>query len=217
MTAPSLEQWIPELSETFKQELLQKGYLKHLKEGDVLWQEQSSIRFIPFVLKGALKVIRQDEDGRELLLYYIVPGQSCIMAIYSALHPSPSKVKAVAEEDSELLSLPVNESSDWIRRYPEWTHFIIRLYQQRFEDLIQVLDSVAFASLEERVYDALVKKSELFKQQTVTVTHQQIAQETGSSREVISRTLKQLELKGKLIMGRNKITLTQASKNKTHR
>lgn len=79
------------------------------------------------------------------------------------------------------------------------------------------MDSVAFASLEERVYDALVKKSELFKQQTVTVTHQQIAQETGSSREVISRTLKQLELKGKLIMGRNKITLTQASKNKTHR
>ena len=69
MTTPSLEQWIPELSETFKQELLQKGYLKHLKEGDVLWQEQSSIRFIPFVLKGALKVIRQDEDGRELLLY----------------------------------------------------------------------------------------------------------------------------------------------------
>jgi CRP/FNR family transcriptional regulator len=207
MITLNLEAWLPELSADFKDEVLKKGYLKYLKEGDVLWQEQSSIRIIPFVLKGALKVIRQDDDGRELLLYYIVPGQSCIMAIYSALNPSQSKVKAVADEDTELLSIPVQESTSWIKRFPEWTHFIIHLYQQRFEDLIQVLDTVAFAKLEDRVHDWLQKKSKLLQTKTITVTHQQIAQDTGSSREVISRTLKQLENQGILVMGRNKIIL----------
>ena len=207
MISQQLKDWIPQLSTAFKDELLNKGYLKHVHEGDVLWHEQSSMRIIPFVLKGALKVIRQDDDGRELLLYYIAPGQSCIMAIYAALNPTVSKIKAVAEEDTELLSIPIQDSTSWITRYPEWTHFIIHLYQQRFEDLIQVLDAVAFSKLEDRVHEWLQKKAQLLQSKTITVTHQQIAQDTGSSREVISRTLKQLENQGRLIMGRNKITL----------
>ncbi|UOE37350.1 Crp/Fnr family transcriptional regulator [Chryseobacterium oryzae] len=193
----------PELVE----KLYKNGVAKTYREGDIILDENASIRSIPIVMNGMLKVIRTEEDGREILLYYIKAGESCIMSFLGGMHNEKSIVKAEVEEDTEILFLPVDKVSLFIKEYPEWLDYIFRLYHKRFEELLDIINAIAFKKVDERLLNLLHKKSEILHSTTISVTHEQLANELGTARVVISRLLKQLEYSGKLKLGRNKIEL----------
>lgn len=193
----------PELVE----KLYQYGITKTYNEGDIILDENSSIRSIPIVMKGMMKVIRTEEDGREILLYYIKAGESCIMSFLGGMHNEKSIVKAEVEEETEILFLPVDKVSLFIKEYPEWLDYIFRLYHKRFEELLDIINAIAFKKVDERLLNLLQKKSELSNTDTIIITHEQLANELGTARVVVSRLLKQLEEDGKLKLGRNKIRL----------
>jgi len=192
----------PELVEKLHQNSIRKEY----EAGSVILNENASIRSIPIVVKGTLKVIRTEEDGREILLYYIKAGESCIMSFLGGMHNETSKVKAEVEEDAEILFLPMDKVSLFIKEYPQWLDYIFRLYHKRFEELLEIVNAIAFKKVDERLLTLLYKKQELTGK-TLTITHEQLANELGTARVVVSRLLKQLEEIGKVKLGRNKITL----------
>lgn len=189
------------------QELYKYGIQKKYQAGSVILNENAAIRSIPIVVRGTLKVIRTEEDGREILLYYIKAGESCIMSFLGGLHNETSKVKAEVEDDAEILFLPVQKVSLFIKEYPQWLDYIFRLYHKRFEELLEVVNAIAFKKVDERLLNLLHKKQELTQNKTLNITHEQLANELGTARVVVSRLLKQLEDNGTVKLGRNKIIL----------
>lgn len=192
-------------------ELVEKLYefsvAKSYPAGSIVLNENANIRAIPIVVSGTLKVIRTEEDGREILLYYIKAGESCIMSFLGGLHHETSKVRAEVEEDAEILFLPVDKVSLFIREYPEWLDYIFRLYHKRFEELLEIINAIAFKKVDERLLNLLHKKEALNGSKTLLITHEQLANELGTVRVVVSRLLKQLEENGSVRLGRNKIVL----------
>lgn len=152
-------------------------------------------------------MIRTEEDGRELLLYYIKAGESCIMSFLGGLHNETSKVKAEVEDDATILFLPMEKVSTFIKEYPQWLDYIFRLYHKRFEELLEIVNSIAFKKVDERLLALLRKKQGLNGNSTLNITHEQLANELGTARVVVSRLLKQLEENGTVQLGRNKIIL----------
>lgn len=190
------------------EKLYQNGITKKYQQGDIILEENASIRAIPIVMKGMMKVIRTEEDGREILLYYIKAGESCIMSFLGGMHNEKSILKAEIEEESEILFLPVEKAALFMKEYPEWVDYIFHLYHKRFEELLDIINAIAFKKVDERLLHLLQKKSELSQSKTVVTTHEQLANELGTARVVVSRLLKQLEDAGKLQLGRNKIILS---------
>ncbi len=194
-------------SKPLQQDLEKYGISKNFKEGDVILNDQAHIRSIPIVSKGSVRVMRMDEDGRELLLYYIKAGESCIMSFLGGIHNDTSKVKAIAEEDTEILFIPIERVNLLIKQYPGWLDYIFRLYHKRFEELLEVVNEIAFKKMDERLLSYIKRKSELTNSKTLYVTHEQLANELGTARVVISRLLKQMEQEGLVHLGRNKISI----------
>lgn len=190
-----------------KEEVSQYGQLKKFPTGSIILQEDSYIKAIPLVLKGSLKVMRTDPQGHEILLYYITPGESCIMSFLGGIHNETSKLKAVAEEDCEILFIPVEKASEWIKKFPEWSDFIFKLYHKRFEELLTAVNAIAFQKLDSRLLQLLRQKAELYKSKDISITHQQLADELGTAREAVSRVIKQMENEGLVKLARNKISL----------
>src|SRR5690554_1220228 len=195
----------PELVEKLYKHSIQKNY----EAGSIILNENSHIRSIPIVTKGMMKVIRTEEDGREILLYYIKAGESCIMSFLGGLHNETSKVKAEVEEDAEILFLPMDKVSLFIKEYPQWLDYIFRLYHKRFEELLEIVNAIAFKKVDERLLALLRKKAEITQSRQISITHEQLANELGTARVVVSRLLKQLEEIGKVKLGRNKIVLVE--------
>lgn len=193
----------PELIAKLQQNSITKKY----PAGSVILDENAHIRSIPIVTSGSMRVIRTEEDGREILLYYIKAGESCIMSFLGGMHNEMSKVKAEVEEDAVIMFLPVDKVSLFIREYPQWLDYIFRLYHKRFEELLEVVNAIAFKKVDERLLNLLYKKSELTGNKVITITHEQLAGELGTARVVVSRLLKQLEEQGNVKLGRNKIIL----------
>lgn len=193
----------PELIEKLQQNSMRKTY----EAGSIILNENASIHAIPIVMKGVMKVIRTEEDGREILLYYIKAGESCIMSFLGGMHHETSKVKAEVEEDAEILFLPMDKVSLFIKEHPEWLDYIFRLYHKRFEELLEIVNAIAFKKVDERLMNLIQKKVDLTQNKTLSITHEQLANELGTNRVVVSRLLKQLEESGVLQLGRNKILL----------
>ena len=196
---------LPEIKEKLKD----YGFLKTFAEGDIILNENAFIKAIPIVTRGNIKVMRTDEDGREILLYYIKAGESCIMSFLGGIHNDTSKVKAVAEEPTEILFIPIDKVTLLIKEYPEWLDYIFRLYHKRFEELLEVVNAVAFTRMDERLLNFIKKKCELTNAHTLYITHEQLANELGTARVVVSRLLKQMEENKLVILGRNKINLIE--------
>ena len=196
---------LPEIKEKLKD----YGFIKTFAEGDIILNENAFIKAIPIVTRGNIKVMRTDEDGREILLYYIKAGESCIMSFLGGIHNDTSKVKAVAEEPTEILFIPIDKVTLLIKEYPEWLDYIFRLYHKRFEELLEVVNAVAFTKMDERLLNFIKKKCELTNAHTLYITHEQIANELGTARVVVSRLLKQMEENKLVILGRNKIHLIE--------
>lgn len=192
-------------SPELREKLYQHSIVKQYKAGEVILNENAHIRSIPIVVKGVLRVVRTDDDGREILLYYIRAGESCIMSFLGGLHNDTSKVKAEIEEDAEILFLPIEKVKILIREYPQWLDYIFRLYHKRFEELLEALNAVAFKKVDERMLMLLRKKVTITNSNILHITHEQLANELGTARVVVSRLLKQLEENGGVRLGRNKI------------
>lgn len=188
-------------------EIEESGNLKHFKAGDIIVNMDSYIKHIPVVVSGSIKVIRTEEDGREILLYYLTPGESCIVSILAGMKNETAKIKAIVEEDAELMLIPSDKAKEWVRKYPDWTDFIFNLYQKRFEELLDVVNSVAFQKIDTRLLHLIKQKTQLYNSKEISVTHQQLADELGITREATSRVLKQMEKEKLLILSRNKIEL----------
>jgi len=190
-----------------REKLSAYGIAKTFMEGDIILNENVYIKSIPIVTSGSIRVMRTDEDGREILLYYITSGESCIMSFLGGIHHDTSKVKAIAEEETEILFIPVDKVISLIKEYPEWLDYIFRLYHKRFEELLEVVNAIAFKKMDERLIDYINKKVLLTKSKTLYVTHEQLANDLGTARVVVSRLLKQMEDEQLVQLGRNKITL----------
>lgn len=197
-----------ELAEEGIAQILTKyGTRRKVSSGTVLLSEDEPIYSVPIVISGAIKVMRTDEEGHEILLYYIKPGESCVMSFLGATCNQRSKIRAIAEEDTEVVMLPVGDAVALIERSPQWVQFIFELYNKRFEELLDVVNAIAFHRVDERLLELLKRKRNLTGSGTLHITHQQLAQELGTAREVVSRLLKQLEKQGKIELGRNRIDL----------
>jgi CRP/FNR family transcriptional regulator, anaerobic regulatory protein len=194
-------------SPMMREKLLQLGFTKKFSEDEVILDENSYIRAIPIVTNGSVRVLRTDDEGREILLYYIKAGESCIMSFLGGIHNDTSKVRAIAEENTEILFIPIDKIGSLMKDFPEWLDYIFRLYHKRFEDLLEVVNAIAFKKLDERLLNFIQKKCEMTKSKTLAITHEQLANELGTARVVVSRLLKQMENEGLVLLGRNKITL----------
>ncbi len=198
----------PELIEKLYEHGIQKNY----KAGEIILNDNANIRSIPIVTKGIAKVMRTDEEDKEILLYYLKAGESCIMSFLGGMHHEMSKVKIIAEEDTEILFLPTEKVSFFLREFPQWLDYIFMLYNKRFEELLEVVNAVAFKKMDERLLNFIKTKCEHAKSKTLNVTHEQVANELGTARVVVSRLLKQMEDEGLVQLGRNKITLMPGEK-----
>lgn len=184
------------------------GIRKTVPAGTVLLKEGAYVAAAPLVLSGLLKVDRVEED-RELLLYYIKPGQSCIMSFSAVLKDGMSQVMAIAEEESDLLLLPADHLKSWHARFPSLQQYYLDLYQEYYEGLLHTIDMLAFHRMDARILDLLQRKATAKESLKLQITHSQIAQELGSTREVVSRVLKKLETEGRVELGRNEVSLPE--------
>ena len=178
-----------------------------VKEGDSIIKIGEFIKSTPLISKGLLKIVRQDDDGNEILLYYLDGGNTCVMTVTCCMKQEKSKIKAIAEIDTHLLLVPFHYMDEWMRNFRSWRNFILQTYSARFEEMLSALDSVAFESLDNRLLKYLSDREHALNTQEFHITHQQIAQELNSSREAVSRLLKKLENSGHIQLGRNKIKL----------
>lgn len=196
---------------TFEPELLreieQTATPLQVNEGTVILDIGQTVTVIPLLTKGILKITRTDESGKELLLYYVHANESCAMTFTCCMQQYPSEIKATAETDAELLAIPIGVMDQWLSRYTTWKSFVMKTIRSRFNELLNTIDQLAFHKLDERLVHFLKEKSKAANSTLINLSHEAIALEMASSREVISRLLKKLENDGKVLLYRNQIKL----------
>lgn len=187
-------------------EIEENAIVREFPRGTEILREEQYIKVLPIVLKGLIKVFSRFEE-KELLLYYIEPSQSCVMTFYAALKNAPSKIYAVTEEDSEVLLVPVQHLNRWLKDYPGFNEMFYDQYNIRYSDLLDTIGHLLVDRMDKRLYDHLKRKAELISG-PVKMSHNQIANEIGTSREVVTRILKRLETEGKVIQDREGIKIS---------
>ncbi|MFN8236863.1 MAG: Crp/Fnr family transcriptional regulator [Chitinophagales bacterium] len=186
-------------------EILKAGKVVQYKEGDIIIDYDKSIKSMPIILTGTVRVMKRDETGREILLYYLSSNDSCAMAYTCCMEARKSEIKAIAEDNVEIIAVPHSKLDEWLVKYPSWKSYIFNSFTQRFNELLKSLESVAFQKLDERLVNYLKNKTKVSGKKVVSLSHQQIADELGTSRVVVSRLLKQLENDKKVILYRNEL------------
>lgn len=192
----------PDLAEA----IMNASSVVDIPKGTTLLREGQYVKVIPLVLEGLIKVISSHED-KELLLYYIKPEESCIMSFSASLKNEPSRVVAIAEEDTKALFLPADKVPFWIRQFPDLNHLFFQQYNLRYAELIDTIHHLLFDRMDKRLLDYLQEKARLTEQNPLKISHRQMAQELGTAREVITRTLKKLEANGLVHQHPNGITI----------
>lgn len=195
----------------FESELLKEitsyGQYHEMKAGDKLMDVGQTIRMMPLLLNGAIKVMRNDNDGEELLLYFLERGDTCAMTFSCCMGNSVSKIKAIAETDVNFMAIPVNKMDEWMVKYSSWRRFVLDSYNNRVNELLETVDSIAFLKMDERLLRYLKDKAMINSTTVLKNTHQEIAHDLHTSRVVISRLLKKMEQKGLIKLHRNSLEL----------
>lgn len=203
-----LTPYLKDFPRELRDALEETAMLRSFEAGQEILREGQYVQVVPLVLKGVVKVyMRQGE--KELLLYYIHQRESCVMSLSAGLWQTPSKVFALAEQDSEILLLPVDVLRPWLQKYPYLQELFFHQFNQRYEDLLQTLSGVLFDQMDQRVYDYLIRKAEVSGQGVLNIKHHEIAHDLGTAREVISRVLKRLEGEGKVKASHGKIEIIE--------
>ncbi|MDB4161582.1 Crp/Fnr family transcriptional regulator [Bacteroidia bacterium] len=188
-------------------EICQNGQLKAYAAEKVIVDIGDEMKHFPLILKGSLKILTEDDEGKELLLYYLEVGDTCAITLTLDTHGKKSKIRAIAEEYVEILFLPVDRVDEWMVKYKKWRHFIMETYNYRLNEMLEAVDTLAFQNMEERLLKYLRDKSMVTGDNEIHNTHAQIANNLNSSRVVISRILAKLEINGRIKYSRNKIEL----------
>ena len=192
-------------SASFFKELEEVSTQVTINENTVLLKENSYVKQIPIVLEGLVKVYKEEENGNEVLLYYIAPGESCILSIVAAEKNEKSKVKAIVEDSAKLLLIPIEKIHQLQIKHPEWNRFVYGLFDEKFYEVINRIKTLTFSTKIKRLHEYLVNETKLKQTNTLHYSHHEIANELGSSREVISRLLKKLENEGKIVLSQRNI------------
>ncbi|MBZ0327269.1 MAG: Crp/Fnr family transcriptional regulator [Altibacter sp.] len=196
-------------SEIFEAPLLQEisevGIFKEVSEGHKFIEIGDYVRSMPLLISGAIKILREDGEGDELLLYFLERGDTCAMTMTCCMGQKKSEIRAIAELDTKLIMIPVQKMEEWTGKYKSWRNFVFKSYHNRFNELLETIDSIAFLRMDERLLKYLRDKVKVTNDMIVQNTHQEIAYELNTSRVVISRLLKQLEKLGKIELQRNRI------------
>jgi CRP/FNR family transcriptional regulator len=188
-------------------ELEANSMLMSIPGGQTMLNPGQSIRAVPLLLSGTFKVSRVNEEGQELLLYYVKEGESCAMTFTCCMMSHFSVIRGTAEEDSDLLCVPMNVMDDWMHKYPTWKRFVMTTILSRFTEILKSIDDIAFKKLDDRLVNYLKEKSKTTGSALINLTHQQIGDDLGTNRVVVSRLLKKLEMDNKLLLYRNQIKL----------
>jgi CRP/FNR family transcriptional regulator len=196
-------QFEPGLVELIEKEAVQRTFLA----GEVIMRTGQYIKSTALVLEGRVKIYRESQDGGEFLMYYLGPGQACAVSMICAIQSQTSEIMAKAEEDTEVLMIPVQLMDDLMNKYKSWYQFVIMTYRNRFDELLSVIDNIAFRNMDERLEFYLKRHVSVTGKKSIETSHQQIADDLNSSREVISRLLKKMEQRNLLKLHRNMIEL----------
>lgn len=193
----------------FEEELVREigeiGVLKTAKEGEVIMDIDDYINSMPLLLEGAIKILREDKEGNELLLYFLERGDTCALSLSCCLGQTQSEIRAVAEKDTRYIMIPIEKIEEWSAKYKSWRNFVFESYHSRLSEMLQTIDTLAFMNMDERLLRYLQDKAKINQSEKIQVTHQEIAYDLNTSRVVISRLLKKLEIEGKILLQRNNI------------
>lgn len=195
------------LEEALMQEILDVSTIYDFKEGDIIIDFGENIKNMPLMLTGAIKILREDFDEGELLLYFIEKGDTCAMSMKCCLGNAKSEIRAIAETDGQLILIPVSKMDEWLGKYATWRNFVFNSYNNRLKEMLSAIDNLAFMNMDERLLNYLLEKSKINHTSKIHNTHQEIAYDLNTSRVVISRILKALENKGKIKLSRAYIEL----------
>ncbi|MDP2688099.1 MAG: Crp/Fnr family transcriptional regulator [Aequorivita sp.] len=189
------------------EEINQVGTLKEVKEGEKLIEIGDYVRSMPLLISGVIKILREDEDGDELLLYFLERGDTCAMTLTCCLGQTKSEIRAIAEIDTTLIMIPIQKMEEWTGKYKTWRNFVFQSYHARLTEMFETIDSIAFLKMDERLVKYLQNKQKVTNDSLINSTHQEIAYELHTSRVVVSRLLKKLESLGKIELYRNSIKI----------
>lgn len=199
-----IKKLFPGLEAGLYDEIVAHGAIKEVKAGDILLKVGQPIRSTLLLLDGMVKLYREDEEGKEFFIYHLDAGQACSLSMVCAARQETSEVLAKALTDATVLSIPLEFMDRWMSKYKSWYQFVITSYRNRFEELLKTIDAIAFSNMDQRLED-YIKKQVARLGNSLKMTHQEIATDLNSSREVISRLLKKMETKGWLVIQRNSI------------
>jgi CRP/FNR family transcriptional regulator, anaerobic regulatory protein len=187
------------------EEISRVGTFKEIPEGFKLMEIGQYVKSMPLLVKGAIKIMRDDDDGDELLLYFLEQGETCAMTLSCCLGETKSEIRAIAELDTKLIMIPIGKMEEWTTKYKSWRNFVFESYHSRLMELLETIDNIAFRKMDERLLKYLHDKINIAKTEEIHSTHQEIAYELHTSRVVVSRLLKTLENQGKIELNRNNI------------
>lgn len=197
--------------EVFEAQLIEEiksiAAITDFNEGDVLIEIGEFIRRMPLLLSGAIKVMREDKDEGELLLYFLETGDTCAMTLACCLGDTQSEIRAIAETNGSVAMIPIQKMEEWLGKYKSWRNFVFTSYNKRLSEMLSAIDNLAFMNMEQRLDSYLREKSKINNSRELIATHQDIAYELNTSRVVISRLLKAAENKGKIRLNRNMIEI----------
>jgi CRP/FNR family transcriptional regulator, anaerobic regulatory protein len=198
-------------TEIFEKELIDEivdiGIYRTIASGETLIDIGDNMTHVPLILKGAVKIIREDKNGEDIALYFLERGDTCAISFINCINKSRSMFRGIAEKETEGIFVPVSRIDDWLVKYKSWRHFIIDSYHMRLIEMVEAIDSLAFMKLDERLHKYLTDKVKIMQDNTLIITHQEIADDINTSRVVVSRLLKILENEGKIIIRRNRIII----------
>ena len=190
-------------------EIVDVGTFQRLKNEEILIDIGDEMTHIPLLTKGVVKIMRADDNGDDIVLYYLEKGDTCAISFVNCINKRKSIFKGIVKKDMEGVFIPVSLVDTWLKKYESWRHFIIDSYHLRLIEMVESIDRLAFLKLEERVYKYLTDKVAIEKDKALIITHQEIGDDLNTSRVVISRLLKRLEHEGKITIRRNKIILEE--------
>jgi CRP/FNR family transcriptional regulator len=206
----SVKQCFPNFEPQLIEDIEAHALIKQFKAGETIIKTGQYIQYTLLVLQGKIKIFREDQDGNEFLLYYLQPGQACAISMICASKMETSQIMAKVVENAEVVMIPLQQMEQWMGHFKSWYEFVVNTYKNRFEEILLVLDQVAFRSMDERLKFYLKRQVEQLGQTHLNISHQEVANELNSSREVISRLLKKMEQRGMVKLHRNHIEVLVA-------